>query len=204
MSGRFVWAGSRWVPIAPSPVITYPTEAELLALAAINEGKYAQAFPSFGPERRGAPVIAFARIDEGPIRNRTAVRTPGAVVVLDPSLLRLVKVDEGLTPDGVIVVNSSRSARELRLQSGLHARLAVVDANRIAHEELGRVITNTTMLGALLAAVPLVSTAELERAIEHRFGPLAQKNLNAFRRALRETAVTVAERTDSGAAVALG
>ncbi|HEY3357692.1 MAG TPA: 2-oxoacid:acceptor oxidoreductase family protein [Polyangia bacterium] len=180
------------------------TSTELLALAAISEGKYAQAFPSFGPERRGAPVIAFARIAEEAIRNRTAVREPGAVVVLDPSLLRLVTVDEGLTPGGVIVVNSSRSARELRLQAGLHARLAVVDANRIAHEELGRVITNTTMLGALLAAVPLVSPAELERAIEERFGPLAPRNIKAFRRALRETVVTAAERTESAAAVALG
>ena len=165
------------------------TSAELIAHAAIAAGKYAQAFPSFGPERRGAPVIAFARVADEVIRNRTAVREPDVVVVLDPSLLRLVKVDEGLAENGIVVVNSTRSPSELRLISGLRSRLAVVDAGRIAVEEMGRPITNTTMLGALLAAVPLCPIAELEHAIEERFGAIAPKNIAAFRRALRETVV---------------
>ena len=110
-------------------------------------------------------------------------------MVLDPSLLRLVRVEDGLSPDGLLVVNSCKTPAALRLEHGLHARLAVVNANHIAQEEMGRLITNTTMLGAMLAADPLVPLLDLEQAIEARFGPVAAKNVSAFRRALRETAV---------------
>ena len=85
------------------------TSAELLAQAAINQGKYAQAFPSFGPERRGAPVVAFCRISDEPIRLRTNIYNPDLVLVLDPSILRLVKVTAGLKPDGTLVTNTKYS-----------------------------------------------------------------------------------------------
>jgi len=165
------------------------TSAEILALAAIAEGKSAQAFPSFGPERRGAPVIAFARVSDAAIRNRTAIRSPSGVVVLDPSLLKLVRFDDGLAPAGLLVVNSPLSPAELRRELGIVQRLAVVNANRIAREELGRVITNTAMLGALIAAVPMVGPAAIAAAIEERLGTLAPKNVRAFERALRETTI---------------
>ncbi len=165
------------------------TSAELLAQAAIDDGKHAQAFPSFGPERRGAPVIAYARVDEKRIRNRTAIQEPSLVIVLDPSLLELVEVDRGLQPDGVLVLNSSRSLEQIRETFGYKSRLAVLDANHIAREEIGRVITNTTMLGAALAADPMVPTDKLEQQLEQRFGRLAAKNINAFRRAQQEAAV---------------
>jgi pyruvate ferredoxin oxidoreductase gamma subunit len=165
------------------------TSAEVLAQAAIAEGKSAQAFPSFGPERRGAPVIAFARVSGEPIRNRTAVRQPSVVVVLDPSLLSLVRFDEGMPVDGVLIVNTAQSADELRREHGISCRIAVVNANKIAREELGRVITNTALLGALVAAVPCVSPSSIEAALEERFGPLAAKNIKAFRRAMEETTV---------------
>ena len=168
------------------------TSAELLALAAIADGKSAQAFPSFGPERRGAPVIAFARVSDAQIRNRTAIQEPSVVVVLDPSLLKLVKVDAGLQPGGTVVVNTSKQAAEIRKLSGIKARLATVDANKIAREEIGRVITNTTMLGAMLAAVPMVPVARIEAALTTRFGRIAGKNINAFRRAQKECAVVEA------------
>jgi pyruvate ferredoxin oxidoreductase gamma subunit len=168
------------------------TSAELLAQSAIAEGKSAQAFPSFGPERRGAPVIAFARVSDSIIRIRTAIQEPTTVVVLDPSLLRLVKVDQGLQPNGCLVLNTSKKAEEIRKLYGIKSRLAVVDANRIAREEIGRVITNTTMLGALLAAVPMVSVDRLETALSERFGKIASKNISAFRRALKECAVSEA------------
>jgi len=167
------------------------TSAELLAQSAIAIGLSAQAFPSFGPERRGAPVIAFARICDQPIRLRSAVKEPNLVIVLDPSLLKLVKVEEGLRPGGTVVLNTSRSAEEIRKNFGLKSRLVLVDANRIAREEIGRVITNTTMLGAALAAAELVPQSELEKALQARFGRLAERNIKALRRA-REQAQVVA------------
>jgi pyruvate ferredoxin oxidoreductase gamma subunit len=166
------------------------TSAELLAQAAIADGDYAQAFPSFGPERRGAPVIAYARVSEKRILNRTAIQEPNAVLVLDPSLLRLVAIDQGLQAQGLIVLNTSRSVDEVRELFGYKAKLAVVDANHIAREEIGRVITNTTMLGAMLAAVPMVPFDKLEVELDKRFGRLAPKNINAFRRAQAETVVS--------------
>ncbi len=165
------------------------TSAEVLAVAAIAEGRYAQAFPSFGPERRGAPVIAYARIDDHPIRNRTAIERPDVVVVLDPSLLRIVKVDEGLKEGGTIIVNSSKSPQELQAEFKLRGRLAVVNANVIAREEIGRVITNTTMLGALVKATGLVGAGPIHDALTERFGRIAAKNIQAFDRAHRECCV---------------
>ncbi len=165
------------------------TSAELLALAAIADGKYAQAFPSFGPERRGAPLIAFARVSDSVIRNRTAIQEPNVVVVLDPSLLKLVKVDQGLKPGGTVVVNTAKKPGEIRKISGIKARLALVDANHIAREEIGLAIANTTMLGAMLSAVPMVPEARLETELTARFGPIALKNIAAFRRARKECVV---------------
>lgn len=165
------------------------TSAELLALTAIAQGKYAQAFPSFGPERRGAPVVAFARISEEQIRNRVAVETPNVVIVLDPSILKIVKVSEGLAPNGVQILNSSRTPAELRKEFGLEGNLVTVNANHIAAEEIGRVITNTTMLGALIKATDLVTVDGLVEAIKTRFGRIADGNIRAFKRAYGECVI---------------
>src|SRR5271157_3396928 len=123
------------------------TSAEMLALAAIGEGKYAQAFPSFGPERRGAPVVAFCRIDEKPIRIRANISEPDLVVVLDASLLKIVNVASGLKPDGILVTNTKEDPAKLKEGMKLKNRLAAVDATKIATEILKLPITNTTMLG---------------------------------------------------------
>ncbi len=165
------------------------TSAELLALAAIARGKYAQAFPSFGPERRGAPVVAFARIDEKQIRNRTAVQNPNVVIVLDPSILKIVDTSGGLSEDGVQVVNWTRSPDELRKEFGLKGKLVTVNANRIAAEEIGRVITNTTMLGALIKATELVEVDDLIKELKTRFGRIAEGNIKAFKRAFKECVI---------------
>ena len=165
------------------------TSAELLALAAIGEGRFAQAFPSFGPERRGAPVMAYARIGDEQIRNRTAVQRPNVVCVLDPSILSIVNVADGMTPDGTLVVNWWHPVAQLRDQFGLKCRIAVVNANLIAREVIGRVITNTTMLGALIKATSAAGTGALEEAIQHRFGRIASRNIAAFRRAVEETVI---------------
>ncbi len=165
------------------------TSAELLAQAAIQQGKYAQAFPSFGPERRGAPVVAFCRISDEPIRLRTNIYTPDLVLVLDPSILRLVKVGAGLKPDGILITNTKYTGPELRKELGITHTLVTVNATKIATEVLGLPITNTTMLGALLKAREVVPVETLIPPLEKRFGRIASKNIAAFQRAYQEAVV---------------
>lgn len=165
------------------------TSAELTALAAIEEGKYAQAFPSFGPERRGAPVMAFVRVSDHPIRTREKVYNPDIVVVLDPSLLQIVNVEAGLKDGGLVILNTTKSAEDIRKETGIKARLALVDASKIAMDTMRVPITNTTMLGALLKGAGLISLEALRAPIQQRFGPIAEKNLKACTRAYEETTV---------------
>jgi pyruvate ferredoxin oxidoreductase gamma subunit len=166
------------------------TSAELLATAAINSGKYAQAFPSFGPERRGAPVVAFCRIDDEPIRLRANIVSPDYVLVLDPSILRIVNVTEGLKPDGTLITNTRYSCDEIRKELNVKHRLATVNATHIALETIRLPITNTTMLGALVKASGAVEKDALKGPFENRFGRLAEKNIAACDRAYDETAIS--------------
>jgi pyruvate ferredoxin oxidoreductase gamma subunit len=165
------------------------TSASILATAAISGGRCAQAFPSFGPERRGAPVVAYARIADKQIRNRTAVREPHFVLVLDPSLLALVKVEQGLRVGGTVIVNTSKDEPAVRKLYGFKSRLALVDANAIARAEIGRVITNTVMLGALLRAQELVDPQIVMEEIRHTLGAIGPRNVKAFERAMVEARV---------------
>ena len=163
------------------------TSAELTALAAIEQGMYAQAFPSFGPERRGAPVMAFVRVSNEPIRTREKIYEPDIVVVLDPTLLEIVDVAAGLKEDGIVVLNTTKSAKEIRKISGIKAKLALVDASRIAMETMGIPITNTTLLGAMLKATDLLPISAMEGPLQGRFGRIASKNIQALQRAYKET-----------------
>ncbi|MCX6002866.1 MAG: pyruvate ferredoxin oxidoreductase subunit gamma [Chloroflexi bacterium] len=166
------------------------TSAELLAQAAIDEGKYAQAFPAFGPERRGAPVVAFDRIDsQSPIRVRAEIREPDVVIVLDPTLLHVVRVTAGLKNNGILVINSRKNFEEIEKDFGSNWKLALVDATKIAYEILGLPIVNTTMLGALLKVVGVVKIESLFKPINERFGHIAEKNINAVKKAFEETVV---------------
>ncbi len=166
------------------------TSAALLALAAIEEGKYAQAFPSFGPERRGAPVLAFDRISiREPIRIRAEVTEPNVVIVLDPGLLRIVNVTSGLTEKGVLIINTRSPLQDIESEFGGKWQLAIVDATKIARELLGVPIVNTTMLGALLRATGVVKLESLLEPLKHRFERLAERNINAMKRAYEETVV---------------
>jgi len=165
------------------------TSAELMAMAAIDEGRYAQAFPSFGPERRGAPLQAFLRISDQPIRLREKIYSPDVVVVLDPALLASANVKAGLKDGGTLVVNSSKDISAVRGECGFSGRTAVVDATKIAEEEMGVPITNTTMLGALLKAAGMVKMDSLHAPLDHRFGRVAPKNLKALTRAYEETKI---------------
>jgi len=165
------------------------TSAELLAQAAIANHQFAQAFPSFGPERRGAPVVAFARIDKQQIRNRTAVSTPNVVIVLDPSILRIADTSAGLQEGGFQIVNTTKTAAEVAKEYKLKGKIVTVDANKIAAEEIGRVITNTTMLGALLRATEAVPKDLIIEALKERFGKIASGNIKAFTRAFEECVI---------------
>jgi pyruvate ferredoxin oxidoreductase gamma subunit len=162
------------------------TSVELLALAAIEEGKYAQGFPAFGPERRGAPVLAFNRIDDKPIKVRSGIYHPDVVVVLDSSLVKLVNITEGLKPDGILIVNTTKTPQELAESLKFPGKIYTGDATHIAREELGTPITNTTMLGALVKATHIIKLESLKVPLEHRFGKIAQKNMRACKRAYDE------------------
>ena len=166
------------------------TSAELLAQAAINEGKYAQAFPAFGAERRGAPVVAFVRIDnDKQIRVRAEIEEPDVVVVLAADLLRVVDVSSGLKAKGILVLNTPKTADEIIKEFNFKWALATVDATRIAREMLGVPIVNTAMVGALLKANGVTKLESLIEPLRHRFGRLADKNINAMQRAYEGTTV---------------
>jgi pyruvate ferredoxin oxidoreductase gamma subunit len=166
------------------------TSVELLALAAIEEGKYAQGFPSFGPERRGAPVAAFNRVDDKRIKVRSGIYRPDVVIVLDEGLIGLVDVAEGLKSDGVLIVNTAEKTKaDLEKALSYKGRIATVDGTAIAWKELGVPITNTTMLGALIRTTNVVKLDSLRVPVEHRFGRIAQKNLNAMKRAYDEIVI---------------
>ncbi len=164
------------------------TSAELVARAAINEGKYAQAFPSFGPERRGAPVLAFDRVDsQEPVKIRAEITEPDVVVVLDPGLLAIMNVASGLKEGGIVVINTKKSAQQIRSDFGIKGRLATVNATRIARELLGVPITNPTRVGALVKVTNVVKLESMREPLEKRFGKLAERNFKAMEKAYEET-----------------
>jgi pyruvate ferredoxin oxidoreductase gamma subunit len=154
------------------------TSADILAIAAFKEGKYCQAFPFFGTERRGAPVVSFARIDDRFIRTREHVYNPDYVVVLDPTLIGVVEVTDGLKDDGMIIINTNKNV-ELETK----AEIKTVDATSIALEVIGKPFVNTPMIGALVGATDIVRLESVIEAIRERFsGVIAEKNIEAVRR----------------------
>ena len=165
------------------------TASELFARAAIAEGKYIQSFPEFGPERMGAPVTAFTRISDEPIRIHCAVYQPDVVAVLDPTLLKTVKVADGLNEDGGnIVVNSKDSPLETRkLLNSTIGKVWTVPASEISLKILGIPITNTAMLGAVARVTGIVSLETIEKMVRARFRPdVAEKNFAVVKEAYQE------------------
>ena len=165
------------------------TSAELVARAAISEGKYAQSFPSFGPEGRGAPVLAFLRISDEFVRIRTNIYEPDIVAILDPKLLHVVDVTSGLKEKGKIIINSRKSPGELKAEFSFRWPVAVVDATKIARETIGLNITNTAMIGALLKVTEAVKMDSLVKELKKRFGIRAEANIEAMKRAYEEIAI---------------
>jgi len=166
------------------------TSAEILAQAAIAEGKYAQAFPSFGPERRGAPVQAFNRVDsKEPVRLRVDITEPDCVVVLDPGLLAKVKVTSGLAEGGWVIVNTRKTAAEIKKEFNISYPVATVNAGKIAREVLGVNIVNTTMLGAVLKVTGIVDRKSTFDPLQKRFGKLGDRNIKAMETAYEQVAM---------------
>ncbi|MDR1721979.1 MAG: pyruvate ferredoxin oxidoreductase subunit gamma [Methanobrevibacter sp.] len=150
------------------------TASEILAKAAFEDGKYSQAFPFFGVERRGAPVMAFTRIDDKPIEVRYQVYSPDYVVVLDEGLLEVVDVYSGLKDDGSIIINTTKN--ELSSKDNV----SIIDATGIALDNLGVNIVNTVMLGSFAKKSGLISLDSILNVIKRTFsGSMGQKNAKA-------------------------
>ncbi len=147
------------------------TAAELIAQAAFDEGRHAQAFTSFGSERTGAPVVAFARISEAEIRVREPIMTPDAIIVQDETLLGVIDVFNGLSPTGYVLINSTKNLADLRLGDVATPidRFMTVPATQLALEHLGRPVPNAVLLGAFAALTQVLSIDAVNRAITDRF-----------------------------------
>ena len=154
------------------------TAAELLAAAAFRENRYAQAFPSFGSERMGAPVMSFCRIDDKPIRTREPLTEPDALLIQDQTLLHQADLFDGLSADGYVLINS---AKDLEVHGD---RYRTIPATSLALAHLGRPLPGAPMLGALAALTGVVSLEAVLVAINERFtGKVAAGNVAAARAA---------------------
>ena len=168
------------------------TAAKMVAELALGQGKHFQAFPEYGPERSGAPIVAFTRVSDEPIQVYCGVEHPGIVVVLDPSLLGAVDVTKGAPDDAVVLVNSEAAPAELRKHYGLKGgRLFTIAATRIATETIRRPIPNTPMVGALTRITglfPIEKVVEFLRAdFGKKFPPkVVEGNISAITRAYEE------------------
>lgn len=164
------------------------TASELLARAAIWEGKHIQSFPEFGPERMGAPVTAFTRISTEPIKIHCEVYNPDVVAVLDPTLLKTVPVTEGSSKEGSIIINSKDDPAEIRrVLKADKGKVWVVPATEIAIKILGMPITNTAMLGAVARVTGIVSLESLKKVVKERFKlDIAEKNFAVIEEAYKE------------------
>ena len=163
------------------------TANEILAETAISEGKYVKAFPEFGPERMGAPIKAFTRISNLPVKIHSQVYHPDIVVVMDATLIGKADILEGLKKDGFVLANFPGTPKELQKLLNTEMEVHTVNATKISLEEIGRPVANTAMLGALTKISPLVSYEALQDQISTKFqGKLSEKvivkNLSALER----------------------
>jgi len=164
----------------------------MLAQVALNSGQYFQAFPDYGPERAGAPIRAFTRVSPEPIHKHCQIQEPDMVLVLDPSLLDAIDVTEGLKENGTLLVNTDKPPAQVRDLVDFHTgKVFTVDATKIALETLGREITNTPMLGALVQATGILTVEDLVAQTRKQFGDkfgteVVDRNVEAITRAAQE------------------
>ncbi|MFH1233340.1 MAG: pyruvate ferredoxin oxidoreductase subunit gamma [Patescibacteria group bacterium] len=167
------------------------TAAELIAIAAFKDRKQAQAFPSFGVERTGAPIEAYVRIDNKPIKTREQIYQPDILIIQDPTLLDNVNLTHGIGQKTKIIINTTKdkSAIELKLPQTNKTNIYVVDATKIALEILGKNIVNTVILGAMAKFTGLISLNSLTKAIKEKFADkseeLIAKNIKAVKEAYK-------------------
>lgn len=165
------------------------TAAELIAIAAFKSGKQAQAFPSFGVERTGAPIEAYARIDDKPIRTREHVYAPDVLIIQDASLLGSVDVSHGATNKTLMIINTAKTKEQIKtFKIKLPEKnIYLIDATKIAMETLGKNIVNTVILGAFAKSTGMVGLDALKKAIEEKFGEkgpeMVEKNIKAIEKA---------------------
>lgn len=160
------------------------TGAEILSVAAFGEGRHAQAFPSFGSERTGAPVVAFCRIADQEIRLREPVLEPDCLIIQDPTLFKVVDIFAGLRGEGYLLVNTNKSFAELHLGETVNrlpkGHAVIVPATELALKHVGRPVPNAALLGAFAAMTELVHIDSVKRAIEEAFpGKVGAANIGA-------------------------
>jgi pyruvate ferredoxin oxidoreductase gamma subunit len=158
------------------------TAAELLAVAAFEDGKYSQAFPAFGVERRGAPVTAFVRLNDKPIRLRSQIYEPDYVIVQDATLVDVVNVAAGAKPEGFILINTEKSPSSFILNT--KAQVKTLDATKLAMDIIGKPIVNTILAGAFAGVSGLINPESIKNAVMERFpGKVGEKNAAAIQAA---------------------
>ena len=170
------------------------TASLLLADAAFNTGKYIQGFPEYGPERMGAPITAYNRISDNPIRIHSNIYEPDYVVVVDDTLLESVDVTAGLKESGAIVINTTKDIAELnKLLNGYKGKIYTIDARKVSMETLGRYFPNTPMLAAIVKVSSIMNDEEflsdMEGSFKHKFAKkpeVIEGNMKALRMALQE------------------
>lgn len=160
--------------------------AETLVYAAVMDGRYGNSIPFFGFERQGAPVTAFVRISDKPIRPKNRVYNPHAVVVIEPTIMNAVDVFEGIEEGAILVLNTALELNKIEIDSKIKT-VTTVDANRIAMEVIGRPITNTVMLGAFVKATDWVSLEKVTEKVEELWG---EKNKKAVIKGFEEAVIT--------------
>ncbi len=181
----------RWHGRAGQGIVT---AGELLAESALKDDMYFQAFPDYGPERMGAPIKSYTRISDEPIDVHYQILTPEVVVVVNPNLLGIEDVVEGLSENGIVIVNSPEPPETIRARLGLEGskvRVFTVDATGIALETLKRDIPATLMLGAIIRASGLVDLNAVIEVVEEKLGAklrgeIVDANVKALRRAYDE------------------
>lgn len=169
------------------------TAALLFAEAALSTGKYVQGFPEYGPERMGAPVQSFNRLSDKPITLHCGITQPDFVVVLDPTLIKTANVTAGLTDMGTIIVNTEKTAAEMKKELNFKGRVFVINASKIAKECFGKEIPNTPMMGALVKVTNFLEISgvleDTKKKLEKKFShkpEIIEGNIKSIKRAFEE------------------
>lgn len=181
----------RWHGRAQQGIVT---AAKVLGEACLRAGKFVQAFPEFGPERMGAPVRAYNRVSDEPIRLHSQVQNPRYVLIADPTLINVAGVTDGAPDDAIFIVNTPKSASDMRKELGLSVKTAKVytlDASKISMETIGRNMPNTPLLGALARATTIIPLDALLDNFKENYAKkfpakVIEGNINAMNRGFNE------------------